>query len=542
MVGGGGLSALVASLFLHRRFGAGARLHWPVLLGAAGSFLLLQAFGRVKVGVVRRQWGADAPNGGRRLGLLERWYVAHSRSGTHTGFCLCMELEAPAEGAPTIGELRRRLFAVSQRFSWLRRKVRRDGVNGVDSRISLDRGKALWGDDLYVIEMAELCQPSTRTVMLQEQYRSPCAASSGLRRILEEESVKIWHDEDPSKPLWRVTLVKWEDNPSKFALVLSFHHILTDGMGALQVARAVCDRSRDDGTPVGASPADIPPPMEDVMYTVPSLSHMLLPVLCDRFPRIAAVLCPSHWRGNPVHRECSDDSERSTQLACITLFSDASQSAELRAFASKQGLSYNTVLMAALAKSVASVGCGRDRVCLQIQVPADQRRRRANVPYSDLGSYVTGPQFYLNVHKANNIVTIGRAVATRLRCALESAHMDIGLISFISGNLIGYFRQRRLDKPNGVNISLEISLLPGIADQQNGAWAVRNLWFVQGHLGLGPAVMVSVAGSGAGLNAALTSFPEVVSRKILGDIAIAWKHELAVVIHRSKDVTRRSKR
>lgn len=38
---------------------------------------------------------------------------------------------------------------------------------------------------------------------------------------------------------WRATMVQWKDSPCKSALLLSFHHLITDGMGALQFARAI---------------------------------------------------------------------------------------------------------------------------------------------------------------------------------------------------------------------------------------------------------------------------------------------------------------
>lgn len=607
--------AAAASLFLFRSSSSSSRRnekenssYWPPLpvaiLGAAGSCLLLQALGRVKVRLKSRQQQLGVPvelnhprccceaaarrNSSRRLGLLERWYVAQSRAGTHTGFCLCLELQVAADAAPGVAELRHRLFQVSRKFLWLRCKVRRDGVgvaggnnsnkkntagggnSFVDSRVGLssatanaasdqENSSAVWGDNLYVEEVADLCQPSTRTVVLEEPYcslttRTAAAVgnSSGLQRVLEEEHVKEWHDEDPSKPMWRVTMVKWKDSPRKFALVLSFHHLISDGMGALQVAQAVIQNDAVSESEVSdatlskelSDSALLPKPLEDVMDTVPSIYHLLLPVLLDRFPRLAAVYNSLDWRGNPVHCELSNDTceKRSTQLVCISLLEDdASRMTALRDYCAKQGLSDNAVVVAALTKAVAKVVVGganskMNRVRLKIAVAADERRRRAKtIAYTELGAYVTGPHLHLTVGEDDSVVSTAARFACKLRTALESSPMDIGLCAFIKEDWIDYSRKLCFQKPNGVHESLDLSLLTGIGDLTGGssAWTLNNLWFAQGRLGFGAAIGVSVAGTDTVLNATMSSFPEAVSRNTLEDIARAWKLELDDVIQTS---------
>jgi Alcohol acetyltransferase len=531
----GSASALAASLLFHRQ--NKRTIAWPLILGA-GGYLLLNALGRVKVGLKRRQLGRSVPglDKARRLGLLERWYVAHSRAGTHTGFVLCMELEAAA--VPSRGKLQTILQNVSKKFSWLRYKVRRDGVDGVDSRITVATKKStsehaasepVWGDDLYVEEVVDLCQPLTRTVVLEEPYSSP-SVKGGLHRVLEEESLKQWRDEDPSKPMWRVTLVTWKDCSSKFALVLAFHHLITDGMGALQVARAILNASSGNLTLLGEVNQELPSPMEDVMDTVPRLSHVLLPVLLDRIPRLAAVFMPPHWRGSAVHRDCKKCCERSTELVCFSLLKGGTEMTAVRDYCSKHKLTFYSVVAAALLKSMTKVVAKNGLVRLKIQVAVDERRRRAKVPANQLGDYLTGPTFYLTVGEVDCVESLGQSFARKLRASLETAAMDVGLLPFIKEDWIDFSRTLCNEKPNGVHESLHLSLLSGIDDLDHSEWKVYNLWFAQGRRGFGPAIGVSVAGTVAGLNATMAAFPEAVSKDMLDSIAHAWKHELCAVV------------
>jgi hypothetical protein len=110
-----------------------SRVAWTTLASAVvGGYVCLHLLGRIRVtaAVDRARCrllgtGKNADDGGddrgRRLGLLERWYVAHSRDGTHTGFVLCLELEkeqqAAAANATAAGlgdDMRRRIVQVVQ--------------------------------------------------------------------------------------------------------------------------------------------------------------------------------------------------------------------------------------------------------------------------------------------------------------------------------------------------------------------------------------------------------------------------------------------
>ena len=103
-----------------------------------GGLYLTKAIANVQIGITRKLGiRLQSKNSyRRRLGFLERWYVAHSRTGQHTGFSIVLELESPPENA-TLADIGSILRRVSEKSPWLRVKVKRDGVDGIDSRTSL---------------------------------------------------------------------------------------------------------------------------------------------------------------------------------------------------------------------------------------------------------------------------------------------------------------------------------------------------------------------------------------------------------------------
>ena len=220
----------------------------PWLWTGLGAWWLVRALTNIRVGVTRSLGTILESSTAfqRRLGFLERWYVAHSRAGVHTGFLLALELEASHKAATTalsstspmisMEDMWQTLHRVSQRFAWLRVKVKRDGVQGIDSRTSLgnsEDGKGVWGDDLY-LDAVDANNPTIdsvfelRQVQIDEHNGSDFQQS--LQHILEEESVKEWHDEDPNQCLWRAILVTGPSH-KQLTLILAFHHLICDGLG-----------------------------------------------------------------------------------------------------------------------------------------------------------------------------------------------------------------------------------------------------------------------------------------------------------------------
>lgn len=519
---------------------------WPiVLIGASSSILIWNGILRIPIGSSsrrhqqqRRLYGqAVGSNGGRRLGLLERWYVAHTRAGVHTGIVLCLECES--EKIPKLAEIRKYLQRVSAKFSWLRCKVRRDGVDGVDT-IPNDRSSeslvdktqmVMWGDDLYIEPCDELCQPHARQVIL----RMDSDFFDGVTQVMNEESTKQWNDENPAKPLWRATLVvaQNKDDCKKFAIILSFHHLLTDGIGAMEVAQALLDAS--NGKLVTLSPSDVgtylPAPMEDIMDTSPQLGHLLIPLLNDRFPKLCKRLWRRHWTGNPIHLH---DQERKTQLVRVKLVDDAVTMENLHQYSRKNNISMNSLVSAILIKVLARVIEDHSRGTLfKIQVPADERRRRVRdqVAPEDLGVYLTAPQFYINVSAVQSVPRIGKSFQMKLKASLATSHMDIGLCQFIRGDWINYAKRSCFDSDASFHSSLEVSHLNSMDDLKGGIWNISSVWMAQGYRGLGSTIKASLISARTNMmTATLSSIPEVVTVDMLMKIAHEWKSELNNII------------
>ena len=109
--------------------------------------------------------------------------------------------------------------------------------------------------------------------------------------------------QDPTECLWRAVLVTHVVNPTTFDLVISFHHLITDGMAAV-VQEVLKESSRmnlvhEEEDTNNAASAVLPKPMEDVLGTVPRLSHLLMPVLKGQFPSLTGILKPPHFQGMP---------------------------------------------------------------------------------------------------------------------------------------------------------------------------------------------------------------------------------------------------
>lgn len=404
-----------------------------VLLGtaAASYFMATTLVGRVKIGLVSEPLGravvspdndddddeqqrnsdkVDGPHPKqrkqrqrRRLGFLERWYVAHSRAGMHTGFVVGMELRGGAVDANhndpnnalcllwKSGELQQRLERVSALFPWLRCKVRRDGVgvHAVDNRMCLmydnhAKRPKIWGDDLYVEEKTEHHQHfSVCHVVIPND--NELSFHDGLRQILQQESIQEWHDEDPHQPMWRVTLVTKTSKgnsstrtitETEGALVLAFHHLITDGTGALEVARAIVDSNYEPASNPEQQ-QELPPPMEDLIDTTPTLNHMVRFLFWYTFPRLRAWFYPPHWKGdttNHYYRPPSTTTEWATELWCCPapLIQDTNRFRY--EYCRPNGVSLNSVLVATLVRAIVRVTSSNNSepiVHLNLQVASD---------------------------------------------------------------------------------------------------------------------------------------------------------------------------
>ena len=107
------------------------------------------------------------------------------------------------------------------------------------------------------------------TFSLDHHVRHVRAATpNGLRAVLDLAEPDVMTAFDPARPLWQLTVVDGLAG-GQAALVLRFHHTISDGVGAVALAEQIFDRarrgrpavadvdaSRDIGTPVVPGPVD----------------------------------------------------------------------------------------------------------------------------------------------------------------------------------------------------------------------------------------------------------------------------------------------
>lgn len=490
---------------------------------------------------------------------MERWYVAHSRAGHHTGLSVAMQLVSQAAAPPTMEHVQRILSRVAARFPWLRVKLRRDGVDGIDSRESLRvvsttsdsshgngiKKEPLWGDDLYVTvdndTSRNYCSLRQVTIRADDSY----GMAGGLAPILEQEGRTEWHDEDPNAPLWRAVLVKYE-NSDKFALVLSFHHLITDGMGAIAVCQAIVEESgADTTTPIPMQHSILPPPMEDVLDTVPRLSHLLIPVLLDRFPSLTSILRPPHFQGMS-HDSTIPAKDRTSNMVCLPLLND-NQVLLLREYCRRNKVTVNSVCVSSLCRAISmhvqenpdlfasSPGVSlSNKVHLKI-ITAVNERPDCGMINKDLGVYLVGPQVFVDVfHEPNTTVGLASLYQTKLSAARSPARMDMGLCKFISEDWIEFSQKHANREPNGREDSVEVSNLGLVsfdsASSLEDAWSVESLWFAQGRNVTGPALAMTMVTSNGGLKAVLSAIPQAITRESLVAIGESFQNELLALL------------
>lgn len=176
-----------------------ATLSLTAFVATTSIIMGLRALGTIKM-YSHQTLGRSLSHKSRRLGLLERWYIAHSRAGHHTGFSLALQLVSPKD-APTLEQVRDILRNASFKFPWLLVKIHRDGVDGVDSRERLSSSantkhtkQYLCGDDFFAhvdSDSKDYCH--VRQVMVQGE--NDFGKVDGLCQVLEQEGQMDWHDE-----------------------------------------------------------------------------------------------------------------------------------------------------------------------------------------------------------------------------------------------------------------------------------------------------------------------------------------------------------
>ena len=245
---------------------------------------LHHTLGKDKIGI-RRKLETPRMKNGRRLGLLNNGMFLIRVQDTTLAFLWRFKWNPTPNTFTSATDTNKSLNAVSVvasqgplRWSgWCRFSAGRlSSPSTVSSTV-----ESLWGDDLYfTIQQDETkdCFDLREETM---QQNDSSGMTGGLAHVLEQGGRTELHDEDPNSCLWRAVLAKSKTTP---ILVLSFHHLITDGMGPAAVLLAIIEENGAAATTTIRQDASLlPPPMEGVLDTVPRLSHLLVPVLLDRF-------------------------------------------------------------------------------------------------------------------------------------------------------------------------------------------------------------------------------------------------------------------
>lgn len=532
-----------------------------VVLGTASLALLLlvKAISRVKIGITRtlglpvtsnnRHAAAAADDGtGRRLGLLERWYTAHSRRGNHTGVSLAVELENCDSCPPSTADLRAILHRVALRFPLLRARIHRNGVRGMDARDRLvpilrntkeqQQQQGLWGDDLYLWVSYDTNGEYVRLEECQVERSDAQGEGNGLRAVLQDQTARAWHDHDPSLPLWRVTLVRFKGEETIFALILSCHHAICDGIATTAVVQAIVEeRARQHDDEPSANDEilckDLPPPMEDVLDTVPRICHIWRPLLLDLFPFLNMFLSPSAFSGRPKKKATNNNQSLTDNLACFELL-DSDLMSVLREVCRKRKVTVHAALVATLCKAIAihvdevqssssnsfqsyTGAKGRlwnGNIRFRINTPVNERSR-CNPPFptSNLGCCISATDLFLQAGPHSDLSTVETQYLKLLRHCRQESPMAVGLAAFISQDWLEFSTKRaRLNLGDAVD-SIDASNIGLVSFDESSSWKVKGLWMASGRQNPAPALKACwVSTNRSGINLVLGSLPQHFTR------------------------------
>lgn len=548
------------------------------LLGATSLLLVVvKAISQVKIGIARtlglpidaskhHHDHHDDEGTGRRLGLLERWYTAHSRAGNHTGVSLAVEMEhcdssSSSSCPPTAADLRAILHRVALRFPLLRARIYRNGVTGVDATNRLvpiataeddernntkQQQQRLWGDDLYLWVSHDANREYVRLEECQVERNDQGGEGNGLRAVLQDQTARPWHDQDPSMPLWRVTLVRFKGEETSFALILSFHHAICDGIATTAVVQAIVEESARQNEPPSLHEVlckNVPPPMEDVLDTVPRICHIWRPLLLDLFPFLNVFLSPSAFSGRPKKKKATKESSllpQTDNLACFELL-DSDLLPVLREACHKRKVTVHTALVATLCKAIAihvdkvqsaaaatstSSRCytwakGRlwnGNIRFRINTPVNERSR-CNPPFlpSNLGCCISATDLFLQVGAHSELSTVKTQYLKLLRHDRQESPMIVGLVAFISQDWLEFSTKRaRLNRGDAVD-SIDASNVGLVSFKESpSSWKVKRLWMASGRQNPAPALKACwVSTNRSGINLTLGSLPHHFTREDL---------------------------
>jgi hypothetical protein len=419
--------------------------------------------------------GLRVSKGGREMGLLERWYSASAESDTMPNFGFCVQFKATSDETASLAWWQHRLDVVATelcaRHALLNVGIVDDYNEGAKSAAVHNFVRLLSSVDPHcVLSTVHRTDETTWRQELGVQFSTPLA---------------------PNAPLFRLVLIHPVSNlgtPQDVEVLVVLHHAIADGIAGgylvSEVARLVCGSTLVARAPMARPCNDPLPPALDVCVDLrPRLGYALYEVVKEKFPALRK-LEPDVWLGPCRHVPAA-------RRTGVTVYGSlpAKLLAQVKAACTANRVTVHGAVAAAAAIAASTA---RKRLGLtsgsgsRISVDSAVSLRPSSVPPSQLGTYVTAITVDVEATTDGSCFwKIAKSVVTSVHSETNrrKAASMIGLMAFLSGSWLAFFRRRVELDPNGRTATTTLSNLgvvsfPGAGDQGSGVQC-HGGWFSQ---------------------------------------------------------------
>ena len=458
-------------------------MFWPVVCSLLLGFALalrMRLSKRVKLNVAR---------GGREMGLLERWYSASAEAGAMPAFAYCVEFAASSAATASLGWWK----AETENLAcYLYSKHAMLGVSIVD-----DFGEGSTSAPVHnLVRLQSSVDPRITVQVVQRTsdatWQQECARQQAM----------VF---PANVPPFRLILVHpgslSSSSSTAIEIILVVHHTMLDGVagGVLlqEIAEKVVADAAQGGLPAVLAPTPctepLPPAVDEVVDLRPRLGSALFAVAQDALP-VLRKLSPNGWLGPAAHTPAK-------QRFPVTAYGEVSPVtlSKLKHACKLHGVTMHGAFVAA-----AAAGCGATMRRLgalhsetSVSVNSAVSLRPAAQPASRLGTYVTTLGQLVNVQRPLDFWTEARRSNKIIHTpgAREAAASLIGLLSYLPGSWLAFFRRRVDAAPNGRTETVDISNLGVLRMPQTPAGcpvACTGAWFLNEKTGEGSVFMVNL--------------------------------------------------
>lgn len=409
--------------------------------------------------------------GGRQMGLLERWYSASADSDTMLTFGICVQFRAGGQTAALqwwvseLEDVARDLYA---RHPSLTVSIVDDGGEGQPAA--------------PVHNFVRL--PTTTDVTRVVSVVSRMDDASWQEEMHRQQTLAF----PPASPLFRLVLLHaggTATGPQDVDVLVVVHHAVVDGRAAAYLATevvrlVVADSIRARGTPRSgvACPDPLPPALDECMDLRPRLGTGLWAAAVDKLPALRRWE-PTGWLG-PSHHIPAKRRTGASVYGRIP----ASLMQQVREACAQRGVSVHAAFTAACVAACGGVQArlGLANPSVPFVIDSAVSLRPSHVPISRLGVYVTGmPVCAPLIAPFWSVAASAYAILHDPRKRADAATL-IGLLSFLSGSWLAFFRRRCDLAPNGRTSSVTLSNLGSVAFPPSPPCApvtFRTAWFGQ---------------------------------------------------------------